>query len=81
MCPDPAPPSWQARHNQDALTQLIAVEQAVPVLAGIIGSDAEGAPAAAAAEPVVRLAAVRLLGALASTHTDGRLQVRRETLS
>lgn len=50
----------------DALTQLIAVQQAVPVLAGMLST----------APPPVLLGVVKLLGALASTHEDGRLQVR-----
>lgn len=68
--------------------QLIAVQQAVPVLAGIIGCVGGGegdstprtTPPQAAAEPGVCLAAVKLLGALASTHTEGRLQVRGSRL-
>jgi hypothetical protein len=58
----------QARHNQDALTQLVAVQQAIPVLAGMIRT----------AEPTVQLGVVKLLGALASRHADARLQVRLE---
>jgi hypothetical protein len=56
----------QARHNQDALTQLIAVQQAVPVLAGMIST----------VSPTVLLGVIKLLGALASAHEEGRLQVR-----
>lgn len=56
----------QARHNQDALTQLIAVQQAVPVLVGMLST----------AQPTVLLGTIKLLGALASTHEEGRLQVR-----
>jgi hypothetical protein len=59
------PPSPQARHNQDALTQLIAVQQAIPVLAGMIST----------VPPMVLLGVIKLLGALAATHDAGRLQV------
>lgn len=45
---------------------MIAVQQAVPVLAGMVST---------AAQPVL-LGVIKLLGALASTHAEGRLQVR-----
>lgn len=48
------------------MTQLIAVQQAVPVLAGLIST----------APPLVLLGVIQLVGALASTHEEGRLQVR-----
>jgi hypothetical protein len=57
----------QAHHNEDALTQLVAVQQAVPKLCAMLAS----APA-----PVVCLGAVRLLAALTSTsRPDARTQV------
>lgn len=55
----------QARNNQDALTQLVAVQQAVPKLCGML----HGSPAA------VRVRIVELLGTLAATNADARTQV------
>jgi hypothetical protein len=55
----------QARNNQDALTQLVAVQQAVPKLCGMVSSSSSEA---------VCLGGVLLLGALAAANSDARTQ-------
>eukprot|EP00878_Enallax_costatus_P042655 GHUV01050084.1.p2 GENE.GHUV01050084.1~~GHUV01050084.1.p2 ORF type:complete len:116 (+),score=30.68 GHUV01050084.1:1395-1742(+) len=54
------------RHNQEALSNLIAVVQAVPKLAAIISNTA--------VTMLVRLKATQLLAVLTSTQEDARKQ-------